>query len=987
MSPTRLEPRKQGKLEESYIRLIRNAYDLMLGTDASGHLTWVNPRVVEITEYPEDELIGKHYLLFIREDYQKRVRKFYGRQFAKKIPNTYFRLPIVTKSETELWLGLNVQAIVEKGKLVAFQAVARDVTGRQREEKTLRVALDEFRQLQAEIAALLEGSRAVLKYREFKDTVQALLKSCRSLLGASEGYVVLLPEIESTDEILMLDSNGLPHDAAHSSAKFIRKFCNEAHLGGRAVFENRPCTDLWTKLMPDTLTTLENILFSPLIIKGEPVGVISLINKTGGFSENDARMAAAFGELAALALYNSRTLESLEISEEFFRSVVQTASDAIVSSDSNGNIIFWNHGAEEIFGYSAEEAVGKPLTFVMPSRFHDAHQKGMDRVTSMGRGNKTGKKIDVIGLSKDGREFPLELSLATWMTRDGIFFTGISRDMTERKQAEQALRQAKKDAEIASRAKSEFLANMSHEIRTPMNAIIGMADLLWETRLTSEQQHYVRVFHSAGDTLLNLIDDILDLSKLEDGQQLKLEEIEFDPFDLLEKTCEIMALRAHEKGLELAYQVMSDVPSRLLGDPLRLRQILINLIGNAIKFTNKGEVIVRIAKGDPADQKALGKPRRNRPSTLLFSVADTGIGIPSEKIKGIFNSFAQADSSITREYGGTGLGLTISKRLVELMGGRIGVESQKARGSTFFFTVNLKAKTKREGRRTAAEVEALKGMRTLVLDDNATSRLILKEMLTSWGAEVTEIDTGTQALEKLKRARDSGEPYQLLLLDSRISGMGGFEVAERISNEPDLACTTIMMLTADHRRNDIKRCRELGISSSLVKPMKRASLLDAIINASGLLEGKDRLLEPSKVSVQKVAEEIPPLRILLVEDSTENCLLMKAFLAKTPSQIDIAENGQVAVEKFKSGEYDFVLMDMQMPIMDGYTATRIIRVWESENGKETVPIIALTAYAFEEDANRSIEAGCNFHLSKPIKKAVLLKTIHEYAHVSGSADK
>jgi two-component system sensor histidine kinase/response regulator len=969
------ESQRQRELQR---QLILDAYDLMIGTDAKGILTWVNPRTLKAMGYTEDELIGKHYLRLVREDHRGRAERHYGRQFVKKVPNTYLELPVVTQYGEELWVGVNAQPVMEKGEIQGFQAVARDVTKRQRGEKALNDALEESRKHQAEISALLEGSRAVLEYRELKDAIPSILNSCKRLLGATQGYVTLMVKSASKEDVLFLDSEGVPHHSDRSSPAFIRLLCERAHASCKANYQNRPSVDEWAQLIPDPLTPRENLLFAPLVIKGKAVGLLTLANKSGGFSENDARMAEAFGEFAAVALYNSSTLESLEINEEFFRSVVQTASDAIVSSDSNGNIIFWNQGAEKMFGHSAGEALGKPLTFIMPPRFQEAHQKGLQGLISLGKKNSSGKTIEVVGLRKDGKEFPVELSLATWKTRDGTFFTGISRNTTERKQAEEALHQAKKDAEIANRAKTEFLANMSHEIRTPMNAIIGMADLLQETPLTPEQQQYVRVFNSAGDTLLNLIDDILDLSKLEDGHQLNLEQIEFDPFELVEETCEIMALRAHEKGLELIFQVMPDVPPYLVGDPLRLRQILINLIGNAIKFTEKGDVIVRVARNDPSDAEEGKKAKRSRHTTLLFSVTDTGIGIPPEKIDAIFHIFAQADTSTTRKFGGTGLGLAISKRLVELMGGHLWVKSKMANGSTFYFTANLSVSTRRKKKVIPTTTDALKGLKALILDDNAANLKVLREMFLSAGVEAKSAETGAQALADLKRAKRASHPFDVVMLDSRMPGMGGFEVAEFIKNDPTQAGITIMMLTADHRRNDITRCQELGISACLVKPIKRSGLLGTIEGILRKTGSPDLAPEKLAASPYKDEEALPALRILLVEDSLENCLLVKAFLSKAPYQIDIAENGQVGVEKFMNGKYDLVMMDMQMPIMDGYNATRVIREWEAKRRKRPVPIIALTAYVFEEDAKQSLEAGCTCHLNKPIKKAVLLQTIKDY---------
>ena len=427
----------------------------------------------------------------------------------------------------------------------------------------------------------------------------------------------------------------------------------------------------------------------------------------------------------------------------------------------------------------------------------------------------------------------------------------------------------------------------------------------------------------------------------------------------------MVAIVAHDKGLELACQVMADVPRDLVGDPHRLRQILLNLLGNALKFTMAGEVVLRVQNDPDARQ----------PGALLFSVSDTGIGIPEDKRGIIFESFTQADSSVTRQYGGTGLGLAISKRLVELMGGRIWATSTVGQGSTFSFTAKFRVQEEPKVRTLAPPAE-LQGVKALVVDDSATNRLVLKGILTAWGMQVVEAPNGVDGLAELMRAHESGDPYRLVLLDCRMPEMDGFQVAERLRAIPNLAGITVMMLTSDSRTDDKTRSHELGMAGYLVKPVKRAELFEAIATAMG----RSQVFAPAPAldSAPAVTKDQRALRILLAEDSQDNRLLVQSYLKHTPHHLDLADNGAIAVAKFKARGFDLVLMDMQMPIVDGYAATRAIKQWEKETGRPPTPIIALTAFALREEIQKSLDAGCTAHLTKPIKKATLLNAIQEH---------
>jgi two-component system, sensor histidine kinase and response regulator len=798
---------------------------------------------------------------------------------------------------------------------------------------------------------------------------------------------------------------------------------------GRYVLINRRFEQLFKKSRQEALGKTDEELFPSnnaaayrendqrVLATGQPVEVEEPVQHDDGLHTYISNKFAlldqqghpyAVGGISTDITDQKKAEQALRDAEARFYSLVENLPLRTWSKDLEGRFTFANRGFCRSHGKTLAEIVGSNDFDISPPHLAAKYKSDDRRVVETKQIFETTEEFQ----SGDGKKRYIQVFKAPVLNAEGnvVGTQGMSWDVTDRVLAEKATKQAKEAAEAANRAKSVFVANMSHEIRTPMNGIIGMSELLLGMPLTRDQREYVMMVNESADSLLSLINDVLDLSKVEAGKL----DLEFTPFELgevLGDALKLLALRADKKGLELAWRMQPDVPEVVVGDPARLRQIIINLIGNAIKFTDRGEVVLRVQTvAEPALQAmdsavttnptpmpvrpiemattvaggssnesggyAILTPQRaaamfGRQIALQFSIIDTGIGIPKEKQGLVFEAFEQGDSSTTRRYGGTGLGLTISAKIVELLGGRLWLESAPGVGSTFHFTARFGLPAKTADGPDDEPWKELHDLQVLIVDDNATHRDILSEIMHSWGIASTAVANADAALAAMRAAVAAQRPFQLVLADAAMPEHDGFWLAEQIEADAALRATTIMMLSALRRPDDSERCRRLGIQAYLAKPIKPSELLDAMMAALGpLVEGE----EASTADLAQAVVPQPAFNVLLAEDSPVNQRVAMAMLEKEGHRVTVASNGRQAIAMFKTQPFDLVLMDVQMPEMDGLETTRSIREYERTAGGH-VPIVALTAHAMKGDRNRCLSAGMDAYVTKPIRSKELMRVI------------
>jgi PAS domain S-box-containing protein len=910
------EPKRiEAALRESetrFRRIMTNVLDFVAQVTLEGTYEYVAPSSLTLLGYSPDQLVGKSAFSIVHPDDFDELETKFTKEIQHGVPvRGEFRFRHA--DGRYLWLErVGNPLLDEQGQVCGVIINSRDISDRKRNEEELRASEETLRVI--------------------SDT--------------------------ALDAVILMDSAG---QVGHwnSAAEQMFGYTREEILGRDLHQLLAPPHDreLYEKARPHFLRTGQGAAIGKVL-------ELEAVHKDGNRFPVEVSVAAVRlrGDWSAVGIVRDITErkqveETLRESENRFRRITTNMIDLIVETDAEGTIVYVTPSTLAVTGYTAAEMLGKPvLDFVQPDDFRRA-EASLQCVY----GTQKAHGIEFRCRKADGNDLWLE-----WMANPlldenhGVRGALIAcRNISLRKQVEEELLKAKVAAEAANRAKSEFLANMSHEIRTPMNGVMGMLELALESDLTGSQRHYVEMAKISADSLLGIINDILDFSKIESGK-LELESTGFDLRETVGDTVKTLAARAQKKGLELILHVHPDVPSAVVGDPLRLSQVIVNLVGNAIKFTEHGEVVVQITT-EPCDDGQVG---------LHFRVTDTGCGIPPDKQQLIFDAFSQADSSTSRLFGGTGLGLAICTRLVDLMGGTIGVKSEVGKGCSFHFTARF-GRQLRTIVEEHAEPIALEGLLALVVDDNATNLAVLEELLSNWRMRPKGVTGGREALAEMEAAAAKGAPYRLVLLDSQMPDLEGFDVAREIRQRHDLPEVILILLSSDDKPGDMARCQEFGISAFLRKPIKQSELLDAILNVLHQAPRKTRYVTAPRPSA---ASQHGALHILLAEDNEVNQEYAIELLQRRGHTVVVANNGQEALAEWEMGAFDIILMDVQMPRMDGFAATATIRQRENATGRHT-PIIALTAHVMKGDRERCLSAGMDAYASKPLRSQELFAAI------------
>ena len=925
--------------EERYRDLFENANDIVYTHDLEGNYTSVNKACERIVGYAYEECMDLNITQVIAPEHLQIAKQALA---GKTIDNccSGYEVDVIAKDGRRITLEVNSRLSHRDGKPFAVHGIARDITARKRAEAE--------RQIVAEIV------RSIISTTNLNELFDIARASFGKLLSAESCWVALHdPETDLMHFDYWVDKVA-PVPPALPASKSLSGYVLRT---GRSLLLTKEIeSDLCERGEVEKIgSNRSSWLAVPLRIQSRTIGVLGVQHheQEGVYDQRDMEFLSTVGDQIALAIERKRAEEQLRTSEMLLSESQRIAHLGSFELDLASGAVNWSDETWRIFGLEKRPA------FHFLEYLETIHPDDLAQV----KGILKKAKLEQVFQPYHHRIMRSDGSVRV-ITTDGKFiagkgdqplkFVGVHQDVTNQKRMEKELKEARDAAVESARLKSEFLANMSHEIRTPMNGVIGMTGLLLDTELSAEQRDFAETIRSSGDALLTIINDILDFSKIEAGK-LHFETLDFLLVNAVEDTIELLAERARQKKIELASLICNDVPTSLRGDPGRLRQVITNLLGNAIKFTEHGEVTLRVAKESDSDKEVV----------ICFEISDTGIGISEAALRNLFQAFTQADGSTTRKYGGTGLGLAISKQLVEMMGGQIGVHSVEGKGSTFWFTARFEKQAASVATLPPANLEKL---RVLIVDDNAANRIILTHQLGSWGVIHTEADSGERALQLLRSAALGGEAFDLAVLDLIMPGMDGFELARTIKSDPSIAGVHLVMLTSFGERGHGTTVREFGIEAYLTKPVRQSQLFDCLANVINATtnpeersQNKSRTVTEHGLKEKKMSNKL----ILLAEDNIVNQKVALRQLQKLGYRADAVANGREALEALERIQYELVLMDCQMPEMDGYEATREIRRRES-TARHTW-IVAMTANALEGDRAKCIAGGMDEYISKPVK--------------------
>ena len=875
--------------------------DLLCIAGTDGYFKRLNPAWEHTFGYTTGELLAKPYVEFIHPDDVDRTNAEAAEQAADGKPTLSFENRYRCRDGSYRWLDWNSTSIPDNGMI---HAVARDTTEKRRAD-----------QAHALMAAIVDGSDDAIIGKNLDGTIVSWNPAAErtygyrpeEAIGQSIGMLVPPQHAGEMEEILARVARGEP--VAYHHAIRLCKDGSQVHVG--------------VSVSPVRDST------------GTVIGAASI----------------------------ARDVISRLKAERSFSRLVMAASDAMVIIDSRGRIVLVNEHTERLFGYPAAELVGQPVEMLIPHQLRGPHVRHRDNYLAAPQIRQMGTGLELSGLHRDGTEFPIEISLAPIDTDEGSMASAAIRDISQRLEAEHALASARDEALAAARVKSQFVAMVSHEIRTPMNGVIGLTALLLDTPLQPVQKRYAEAIRSSGRALLTIINDILDFSKIEAGK-IELIETGFELDNLIESAVQVAAEAGRGKDIEVACYYPPALPVAVRGDDGRLRQVLLNLLGNAVKFTEHGEVTL-LAR--PAASAPDGRPQ------ATFTVTDTGIGIAPGDLALLFQPFSQVDAATNRQFGGTGLGLTIARQLIELMGGHLDVRSQPGQGSQFSFTIPLTPQPGPPAPHTSAS-NSLSAQRLLIVDDNSASRQLLSEHARAWGMDATAVHDSHAALDLLRSAAEHHQPYQVSIIDRHMPGLSGVHLTRQIKDDPATAAIKVVMLTSGSYQDE-EDATAAGAVAALPKPVGLSQLYDCLI---GLLDtGAAQAARQPQASPARNRASVDRGLILLAEDNEINQMVAADNLAMLGYRVDIARNGIEAVQLATTTPYQAILMDCQMPTMDGYTATAQLR--NQERPDQHIPIIAMTAGALPEDKQRCLDAGMDDYLTKPIDPGQLRDALTRWA--------